>query len=360
MAMGRNDVGAAVRDLVALCHDGLDATSLMTEFAVRLERVLAVDAVFCASVDPATLLFTGAVLHGIPAESTPRFLQNEFLENDVNKFTALASRRFPVESLDGATSGDRTASPRYTDIMAPLGLGDELRAAMRSGGQCWGVVCLHRADGPQGFTAADARVMARVSAHLGAGLRRALLVDAAAGAAADVDAPGVLLVGDDGSLVATTTAGERWLWQLSASEDRGGRLPLAVESVLARLAAIRMGTAPSDVEPRVRVRTRSGRWAVLHAAPMAGRGRDRSVAVVVEAAKPAEMAPTILLAHGLTPREAEVAQLALQGAPTKSIARRLHISQNTVEDHLKAIFDKTGVGSRGELAAQMFSEHYAK
>lgn len=92
---------------------------------------------------------------------------------------------------------------------------------------------------------------------------------------------------------------------------------------------------------------------------MAGLGEGRHVAVVVEPARPAELAPLILLAHGLTKREAEVAQLILQGKPTKVVARDLRISQNTVEDHLKAIFGKVGVGSRGQLTATIFSEHYA-
>ncbi|MFD4587071.1 hypothetical protein ACFWOD_25410, partial [Streptomyces sp. NPDC058434] len=36
----------------------------------------------------------------------------------------------PVGSLDRATEGSRTDSARYREIMAPLGLGDELRAAL--------------------------------------------------------------------------------------------------------------------------------------------------------------------------------------------------------------------------------------
>jgi DNA-binding CsgD family transcriptional regulator len=62
--------------------------------------------------------------------------------------------------------------------------------------------------------------------------------------------------------------------------------------------------------------------------------------------------------HGLTQREAEVARLVLQGKPTKHVARDLRISQNRVEEHLKSIFTKVGVGSRAELTATIFAQHY--
>jgi DNA-binding CsgD family transcriptional regulator len=43
-----------------------------------------------------------------------------------------------------------------------------------------------------------------------------------------------------------------------------------------------------------------------------------------------------------------------RGRRTEGIGEALRISEYTVQDHLKSIFDKTGFSSRKELAARLF------
>ena len=50
--------------------------------------------------------------------------------------------------------------------------------------------------------------------------------------------------------------------------------------------------------------------------------------------------------------------LDVQRRGTGEIGMHLHISDHTVQDHLKAIFDKTDVRSRRELVVAILQEHY--
>ncbi len=140
----------------------------------RLPGILPMGAVFFAAVDPATLLFTAAVAQEPLAEASPLFRDNEFGRGDVNKFATLARRGDPVTSLDRAICRRRADSARYREIMAGLGLVDELRAALITGHECWGVLCLHRTDAEAGFSAQDLAVLRKIAPHLAEGLRRSV------------------------------------------------------------------------------------------------------------------------------------------------------------------------------------------
>jgi DNA-binding CsgD family transcriptional regulator len=81
--------------------------------------------------------------------------------------------------------------------------------------------------------------------------------------------------------------------------------------------------------------------------------------VVLEPARRADLAPLIVQAHDLTPREREITEMLLRGLPLGEIAPALWLSPHTVRDHVKAVFAKLGVRSRPELTAMLFHEHYA-
>jgi DNA-binding CsgD family transcriptional regulator len=168
------------------------------------------------------------------------------------------------------------------------------------------------------------------------------------------------LLADDLSLVAITPTAEGWLAEVpDSSWPSSLELPDAVYAVAARLLTLeRGGRTPPDLMPRLRLRTASERWVVLHASRLRATGAEGQIAVIFEEARPAEIAPLIVDAYGLTKREGQITQLVLRGLSTAEVSEELHITPNTVRDHFKAIFDKVGVRSRRELVGQVFAQHY--
>jgi DNA-binding NarL/FixJ family response regulator len=345
-------VARRVDDLVRRCSSGLRGAAFQAEVVRAIHALLPVDAVFLATADPGTLLFTGTFAEDPLVDVADQFVHNEFGHDDVNKFQSLATGARHVATLDTATRGDRHASARYRDIMAPLGLGDELRAALVTPSGCWGYLCLHRADSPHGFSSADVRLIERLTSSLGNGCRLSLAARGTEEMAAV--APGVVVLHPDLTLAAITGEAERLLADIADYSSSSPRLPAAVYAAAASLQSIDHGTARPDASPTLRVRTKSGGWLLVHGTSLHGTADDQ-IAVIIEPAHPGSNAPLILSSLGLTGRESEIALLVLRGTSTKAIAAQLHLSAYTVKDHLKSIFDKTGVRSRRDLVAQILT-----
>ncbi|MBE7512420.1 MAG: LuxR family transcriptional regulator [Anaerolineales bacterium] len=283
------------------------------------------------------------------------FVENEYLQPDYIKFHDMLRQNQFVALLSEATRNELQLSQRYRDMLAPINMKDELRAAFVNDKSCWGILCLH-ADITYGER--EASFIASLAPHIADGLRKSLLLETA-NITETSDAPGVLILTDDLSVVAMTAAAEYWLAELSQAEQpTNAPLPVAVRSVVAGLQAIERGTMPLYSTPKVRICVPSGQWLVLYASRLKQSDIQSQISVVFEVAQPAEITPIIMQAYRLTKRETEIAHCVLRGWSTGEIVTQLHISSNTVQDHLKAIFEKVDVSSRGELAARIFTKQY--
>jgi DNA-binding CsgD family transcriptional regulator len=350
---------SAIRDeVVRWCATANGSVALREGFLDRLARKVSFDGAFFATADPATLLYTSAVRRDMPVAASPAFIRTELHDEDVNQLRDLVRARSPVGWLDAATHGDRLSSIRYREAMAPYGLGDEMRVALRVDGLCWGMLCLHRAEATAGFDRQDAALLHALAPHLAAALRRAVLIDRASVDSAG-QSPGVAVVAPDHTIEAATPAAARWLAELSELDTpTTARIPTVVLSVVERLDASLRLPAVDSPPARALVRAPSGRWLEIHAAALSG-GDDGRIAVVIEPAAAGALAPLVVAAYGLTARETTVVQRLLAGLARKEISRELGISLHTVNDHVKVIFGKTGVSSVGQLRAEIYAEHFA-
>lgn len=354
---------ARVRDeLVKLIHRGLPLPDFARAVGDALGRAVPAEGTCLMTTDPATMLPTAEFAEqGLPAEDLLRLVEFDAQEQDFNTWGQLAQASRPAGSLSEATAGDLDRSLRQREIRRPNGFSDELRVLLAGSTGTWGKLTVFREAGSPYFCAAEVEFVSSIAGLITDGLRRGLLLgDAQAGA----DDVGLLVLDPDDGIRMSNKAADHWLDELGTSNRAGARMPLVVSAVAHQTRSLSglipsAAPAPPDLQSaKARVRTRTGQWLIVRGS-LLNDGPDAQVAVMLEAARPAEMAPLMVDAYGFTDSERRITELVANGLSTKQIAGRLHVSSYTVQDHLKSIFAKSGSGSRGDLVARLFLDHYA-
>jgi DNA-binding CsgD family transcriptional regulator len=302
--------------------------------------------------DPASLLPTGHEMTGVDAafqSSVPRLTAlHQGYEAASDRSTASGEEH--VATLSTSTAGDLAKNQLWDECFRPHGVGDCFFLACRDRHGSWGWVNASRERSDRPFTAQDVRLLRDVSASLGATMRQ--LVTGDSSPPADSLPPGVIICDHHLRETSWTPAAHRWLAQLSDGPHwhRHGLLPPAVYGVAGRLLAA--AEEASGGTARARIRTTTGTWVVLDGSRLEGEAGGR-VAITIRSATADEVLEILCRAYELTPRESELVRLVVGGLRTQQLAERLFITPYTIKDHLKAVFGKVDVRSRGELVGRM-------
>src|SRR4051812_3680657 len=340
-----------------LADEGLSAQELLEQAAARIDRVVPTDGYFMAATDPETTLCIGTgLVRELPAEWCQPHWDYEFLVPDYLKYADIARSGRRLADLHDATGGRPDRSPRFKHYGADTGFRSEVRLTFTVGDAPWGLAQLNRLGDSGRFTEDEKAWLERAAAVIARGLRQALLAEPSSSAVAP-RGPGVGLIDGGGRVVSATREATEWLDELAPELLLSDVGPLALP-FHAHGFARRVRAAHEDREAQIRsrLRTRHGVWLLMHGAVLEGTGH---VALIIEPAKSSDVAPLIVEAYALTGRELDVTRAIARGLSTTEIAAELYLSPHTVRDHVKAVFEKVGVSSRGELVHRVFAEHYA-
>jgi DNA-binding NarL/FixJ family response regulator len=294
--------------------------------------------------DPQTLIPLGGVAEHDYGPGVARLLELEYSGADYATMGALARRTVPAGSLSAETGRDLARSPRWDEILRPVGIGDEAALACRDALGCWGWIKAYRDSGDPAFSEHDLELLAAVGPRLGSALRRRI-GGVAPAADGPPSAPGVIVLDRDLRAVSSTAGARDWAAALPAASvfAAWGMLPAVVYP-----AAVLARSGSGAKQAQALERAVGGRWVKIEAAPLDGQDGER-IAVVLRGAAPAETFELLCRAYALTTRERQVVAALIAGDDTRAMTERLVISRHTVQDHLKSVFTKLGVSSRREV-----------
>ena len=347
-----------------LCCAGLDGPALLGEVIKRLRRAVPFEAYCASTADPASGLVTHSLAEEMGgAKEAAIFFDRLYFEYGMDQFREMAQSRRPVVLLSEAADGRLENSPRYRELLGPLGLAHEMSGIFTAGGLMWGSMDLIREKGRPDYEPREIMLLKRLVPHLGIGLRAATLRSQAPVERSGAEVPGVLTLDHQGRVVQHTSAAEHWLQEIEDLEpgwQEGVGLPTAVRMVACALKRALSPETDKDLNnaPCLRVRARSGRWLTLYGSLSEPTSYSPGeTVIVIQPAKPEEVAWLNVAAYDLSPREEEVVKLVVRGSSTRQISQTLYISEYTVQNHLSNIFEKVGVRNRRQLVKRLFFDN---
>jgi DNA-binding CsgD family transcriptional regulator len=334
--------------IAKICGQGLDGRALRIELLDEIRSDVAFDGYVWVLTDPETCVGSAPLADTPTLADIPMLIKLKYM-TAVNRWTALPTNT-PVSLLE-ATCDVPASSLVWRELLDGYGVSDVISMVFRDHYGCWAFLDLWRHGGA--FVEADRQVL-RDLADIGtAALRRSSMPSFEHSSATfeRQSGPAVLLLSEDLELITQTPQTDSFLRALLPTDAQQVPIPAGAYNVAAQLLA--QEAAIDAHPPWARVHLRDGLWVTLRAARIDTRSPDAaSIAVSIEPTPPTERAALYARIAGLSERESELLTHLVAGADTRELAKRLFVSEHTVQDHLKSVFAKTGVNNRRVLVAR--------
>jgi DNA-binding CsgD family transcriptional regulator len=219
---------------------------------------------------------------------------------------------------------------------------------------CWGFLDLWRSGTRARFSPAEATYLTGIAEPVTLALRRNQANAFAPRGPHEARrlGPVVLLLSPDLEVRGQTPQTQEYLRILVPPAEDRPLIPASAYNVAAQLLAVEAGVDQNP--PSARVHLSDGFWVTLRAARI-GAGRpagERDIAVTIEETSPPGRVALFARAFGLSPRERQLLSHLVGRTDTRELARRMFLSEHTVQDHLKSIFAKTSARNRRTLLSR--------
>ena len=337
-----------------LCTDTLTAKTLREQVLAEIRRVVPFNAHVWVLTDPVTRVGTSplADVPGLQWPNLARLVRQRY-STRINQWSNMMAAGRPVASLHEVTEGNLDDSALWRESQQQqLGVIDVETMVFWDRFGCWAWLDLWRYHPATPFTQTEANFLATLADPVTSGLRRAQAHTFVAGTPGDPIGPAVVVLGPDLAMRLQTPVAVETLYRLNPPDEPMTAIPAAAYNVAAALLAEENGIPVGP--PWSRIHLGAGKWVTLRAARITPTGvGGGDITVSIEPSTPGERLEVFALAHGLTPRERQVLDCLAAGMDSRTLARRLVVSEHTVHDHVKSILAKTGSATRHTLLSRI-------
>ena len=328
-----------------ICASAEDDRVTRLSILEEIHRAVPFESYAWLLTDPETSVGT-APLADVPClPELPELIRLKYLcgHNRWTRLSGLGLTHVPRSAHDVSSEPSQ-----WSSFLMRYGVSDVASVVFRDRHGTWGWLDLWRSVPDSGFGDSEAALLIDLLRPVTAALRRCQANTFGLHSSDTEDRPGpvVLLLSSDLRVVSLTPQAHDYLRLLVPPAHDQAPIPAIAYNVAAQLLAVEADV--DDNPPTARMHLAASTWVTARATRLDGTGPDdqRDIVVTIEQSSPAERVGVFARGFGLSPREGELIRHLLTGIDTREIARRMFVSEHTVQDYLKAIFAKTSARNR--------------
>lgn len=327
-----------------LCRQTTSAADLMRDASTLLAEASDADSCVMLRLDPLSALVVDSYELRDPLARCSAFRETVFLRCRTGDFGQQAQERQRVTEIDERLVDD----PFVANVMRPFGYRGELAVNLAHESHAFAQIYFSRASGR--FHEQAKALIEQAVTPLTQAFRRLLAEETLQ--AGPGHAVGLIFVDRNGRMTPASEHGRDLL--AGFARHAGDKLNNPLITMAELVARDLRGDWDKPIPSAVFVdREHNQRYRVVAERML---GDQPQAMLVIEPVRALDSVD--LLRHaGLTEREAEVALATVRGLTSARGALSLRISEHTFLSHLKNVYRKLGVGSRGELAALLLGSH---
>jgi DNA-binding CsgD family transcriptional regulator len=277
-----------------------------------------------------------------------------------------ASKSSPTAMITDHALNDSSLSEYYNDFLKPQSIQYQMSVYLRSQQRLLGVLSLFRPSNANEFSPIDQAKAELLAPYLAGALEKALISEKRADQDAIIDSiishlpyKGVMVLDGSLELIYADKNATRIMSHLNQSKKgrKEARQPLPKEIYLPCKDLINFSTPDEDSESAHQqfewISLQDNKKLSIQLRRITHRTKDPLLLLCFDPKEKEINLLEKLKQCGLSHRQAEVVFLLNQGLTNKEIANKLFISYYTVENHLRAIYQKMGVNNRTQLSYRL-------
>ncbi|WP_257963639.1 LuxR family transcriptional regulator [Carnobacterium maltaromaticum] len=213
-----------------------DLVSYQKSISLFLKKEILFSSICFHLIDSETLLTRQATTDKKIQAIHPQLMSYEYLDESVHTYRQMLKTQTYISILSQLEHPILIENKKFTDILAPATIADEMRIALIYQGICWGFLTLFKSTDDGFFTKSESDLVMYIAPFIAAYLGKSTQVKLTSQPLGNQDFASFIMLNKELEIVGYTQSGKSWLHRLQVELQLSSiQIPIPLQNLATRL-----------------------------------------------------------------------------------------------------------------------------